>query len=92
MLLLLRGLAVALKNVLFFAIFVGIYWGSYMQHHPRTFRHSLEESAKLFAEGDLVVNVSHKYSLEQAQEAFTVLAKREVIGKLLFLPAPRSML
>jgi hypothetical protein len=33
-----------------------------------------------------------RYSLEQAPEAFSVLLRREVVGKLLLCPAPRSML
>lgn len=70
----------------------GVFWGSYRQFDVKTFRKSLEETVKLFAEGDIVVNVSHKYALEQAREAFQVLLNREVVGKLLFVPTPRSML
>jgi NADPH:quinone reductase-like Zn-dependent oxidoreductase len=70
----------------------GLYWGSTMQRDPAAFRRSLEAVARLYAAGDLAVPVSHRYSLEQAAEAFSVLAARAVVGKLLFLPAPRSML
>lgn len=70
----------------------GIYWGSLMQHDPVTFRKSLDEIARLFANGDIKVYVHGTFSLEQAREAFSVLLTRKVIGKLLLLPGPRSML
>ena len=70
----------------------GLYWGAHMQHDPKAFRASLDAVARLFAAGDIAVNVSHRYSLEQAPEAFSVLLKRGVIGKMVLLPAPRSML
>lgn len=70
----------------------GVYWGSHMEHHPKAFRRSLEEVAKLFANGEIQVHISHKYSLEQASEAFSVIMNRGVVGKILLLPAPRSML
>ena len=70
----------------------GIYWGSYQQHEPRLFRRSLEEVARLLAAGDIEVAVSHKYSLAQAGEAFSVMLGRGVVGKMLLLPGPRSML
>ena len=53
---------------------------------------SLDEVAALLGRGEISVNVSHKYSLEQAGEAFQVLATRQVIGKLLICPQPVSML
>lgn len=70
----------------------GIYWGKTMKENPTAFRQSLEYVARWFAGGDIFVNVSHKYSLEEAREGFSVLMNREVIGKLLFCPSPRSML
>lgn len=70
----------------------GIYWGKTMKENPTAFRQSLESVARLFAGGDIFVNVSHKYSLEEAREGFSVLMNREIIGKLLFCPSPRSML
>ena len=70
----------------------GIYWGAHMQRDPAAFRTSLEAVAGLYSNGDIFVHVSHRYSLEQAKEAFSVLTKREIIGKLLLLPSARSML
>ncbi|EFN51151.1 hypothetical protein CHLNCDRAFT_59824 [Chlorella variabilis] len=70
----------------------GIYWGSYQQHNPRVFRKSLEEVARLFGSGEVAVSVSHRFSLEQAPEAFSIMLNRQVIGKILLLPQPRSML
>ena len=70
----------------------GVYWGAHMQHRRHAFRRSLEEVARLYAAGDIAVHVSHRYALEQASEAFSVLLNRGVVGKLLMLPGPRSML
>lgn len=70
----------------------GLYWGAHMEHSPKEFRESVEAVVKMFDQGDLVVNVSHTYSFEQAQEAFSVLKNRKVVGKLLLCPGPRSML
>lgn len=70
----------------------GIYWGALMQNNPALFRKSVDEVARLFANGDISVNVHNTFSLEHAREAFSVLLTRKVIGKLLLLPGPRSML
>lgn len=69
----------------------GVYWGSYAKHQPLTFRRSLEEVAKLLGQGRVRVHISHVYSLEEAPEAFSVLLSRQVVGKLLLLPGPRTM-
>jgi sacsin len=70
----------------------GLYWGKTLTMNPAAFRRSLEEIARLYANSDIAVHVSHTYSLEQAAEAFGVLMNRRVIGKLLLCPTPRSML
>lgn len=70
----------------------GIYWGSYQQRNPRVFRQSLDEVARLFDSGAIRVNISHRLSLAQAPEAFSILMNRQVIGKIVLLPQPRSML
>ncbi|PSC69189.1 quinone oxidoreductase 2-like protein [Micractinium conductrix] len=70
----------------------GVYWGSYQQKDARTFRQSLDEVARLLGTGAVGVNVSHKLSLGQAPEAFQIMLNRQVIGKLILLPQPRSML
>eukprot|EP00890_Picochlorum_soloecismus_P003034 jgi/Picsp_1/3731/NSC_06567-R1_quinone oxidoreductase-like protein 2 homolog len=70
----------------------GLYWGAHMEHSPKEFRESVEAVVKMFDQGDLVVHVSHTYSFEQVQEAFSVLKNRKVVGKLLLCPGPRSML
>jgi NADPH:quinone reductase len=70
----------------------GLYWGAHKEKDPVLYRKSLEEVAKLYAGGDIFVHVSHKYSLEQGKEAFSVLMNRGAIGKLLLVPGVRSML
>ena len=70
----------------------GLYWGAHKEKDPAAYRRSLEEVAKLYASGDIFVHVSHKYSLEQGKEAFSVLMNRGAIGKLLLVPSPRSVL
>ena len=63
-----------------------------MRQNPEAFRKSLEEIAQLYAGGDgaIYVNVSHRFSLEQAQEAFGVLINRGAIGKVLLCPSPTT--
>lgn len=70
----------------------GIYWGAHMKHDPGAFRQSLESVVDLYSGGDgaIYVNVSHKFSLEQAQEAFKVLLNRGAIGKVLLCPLPTT--
>ena len=70
----------------------GLYWGKHLETNPTMFRESLEAVADMYARGDVVVNVSHRYSFEQWQEAFSVLKNRQVVGKLLFCAHPKSML
>lgn len=70
----------------------GIYWGSYQFKDARTFRKSLDEIARLYDSGAIAVSVSHRFSLAQAPEAFSIMMNRQVIGKIVLLPQPRSML
>lgn len=56
----------------------GIYWGSYQHQNPRLFLKSLEEVARLYGGGQLAVGVSHRFSLEQAPEAFAIMLNRQV--------------
>jgi len=70
----------------------GIFWGSYLKNDTALWRRSIEESAKMLGEGKIKVNVSHIYSFDQAKAAFLVLKSRLVVGKVLLLPNPRSML
>jgi NADPH2:quinone reductase len=70
----------------------GLYWGGNKEKNPALYRKSLEEVASLYANGDIFVHVSHRYSLEQGKEAFSVLMNRGAIGKMLLVPGTRSML
>lgn len=70
----------------------GVFWGSYLKNDAALWRKSIEECAKMLGEGKIKVNVSHIYSFDQAKAAFLVLKSRLVVGKVLLLPNPRSML
>ena len=48
----------------------GVYWGSYSQHNPRVFRKSLDEVARLFANGDITVHISYRWVLAARRYAY----------------------
>jgi hypothetical protein len=52
-------------------------------------RKSLEEVGRLFGSGELNVNISHRFSLEQAPEAFSIMMNRQVHG-VTVLPCGRK--
>lgn len=70
----------------------GLYWGAHMVRDQASFRRSLDAVAQYFAQGDIFVPVCRVYSFEEAREAFKMLQKRSVQGKLLLVPTIPSML
>lgn len=50
-------------------------------------RKSLEEVARLFGSGEVAVSVSHRFSLEQAPEAFSIMLNRQVRAGALLVQA-----
>mmetsp|Transcript_26554 Transcript_26554/g.36672 ORF Transcript_26554/g.36672 Transcript_26554/m.36672 type:complete len:352 (-) Transcript_26554:52-1107(-) len=72
--------------------FHGVYWGSYMKHNPQVLQRSLKEVLQWFANGEIIVHVSHKFPLEQANEGFQTLMTREAVGKVLLTTETTSKL
>jgi D-arabinose 1-dehydrogenase-like Zn-dependent alcohol dehydrogenase len=67
----------------------GLYWGSYFQHKPEVLRESTQELLEMLGKGTLRVNVSHTFSLDQANEAFAAIQQRQVMGKVMILPGEK---
>lgn len=61
----------------------GLYWGSYLQHHPAVLRESMGELMDSVASRNLQMHISHTFPLSKIDEAFKALMSREVIGKVL---------
>ncbi|CAK9237006.1 unnamed protein product [Sphagnum troendelagicum] len=67
----------------------GLYWGSYLQHKPEVIRESIQELLEMLGKGTLRVNVSHTFSLDQANQAFATIQQRQVMGKVMILPGEK---
>lgn len=61
----------------------GVFWGSYMTNRPAVLRESLQTLVGWLATGSISVEISHRFDLTQANEAFQVMLQRDVIGKVL---------
>ncbi|EPS61077.1 hypothetical protein M569_13723, partial [Genlisea aurea] len=60
----------------------GFYWGSYRIHEPHVLEESLNEILSWVAKGLISVNISHSFSLREANLAFAAIKRRQVIGKV----------
>jgi NADPH:quinone reductase-like Zn-dependent oxidoreductase len=67
----------------------GLYWGSYLQHKPEVIQESIQELLEMLGKGTLHVNVSHTFSLDQANQAFAAIQQRQVMGKVMILPGEK---
>lgn len=63
----------------------GIYWGSYFKHQPMILRDSMNELLLWLSKGFINVHVSHKFSLSQANQAFSTIAQRKALGKVMVI-------
>ena len=61
---------------------VGVFWGDFARREPRRFAESIRQLARWYAEGKLKPHVSQTLPLEKAAEALTLMAARQVKGKL----------
>lgn len=61
----------------------GIYWGSYFKHQPTILKDSMNELLSWLSKGFISVHVSHKFPLSQANQAFSTIAQRKVLGKVM---------
>ncbi|XXG40090.1 hypothetical protein AAC387_Pa01g0890 [Persea americana] len=74
----------------------GLYWGSYRVYRPKVLEDSLKELLSWLARGLISINISHSYSLSEANLAFAAIKERKVIGKVMITfdehDRPRSKL
>ncbi|KAK6945610.1 Alcohol dehydrogenase-like, C-terminal [Dillenia turbinata] len=63
----------------------GLYWGSYKIHRPGVLEDSLKELLSWLSKGLITVNISHAYTLSEANLAFSAIKNRKVIGKVMLI-------
>jgi NADPH2:quinone reductase len=67
---------------------VGVYWGEFTRREPQRFAAAMEKLGRWFREGKLKPHVSGTFPLERVGEALTLMADRQVKGKIvLTVPA-----
>lgn len=63
----------------------GLYWGSYRIHRPAVLEDSLQELMSWLSRGLISINISHTFSLSEANLAFSALKDRIAIGKVMIV-------
>jgi NADPH2:quinone reductase len=61
---------------------VGVFWGEFTRREPDRFAEAMRQLARWFAEGRIRPHVSNTFPLERAAEALTMMANRQVTGKV----------
>ncbi|HZT75570.1 MAG TPA: NADPH:quinone oxidoreductase family protein [Vicinamibacterales bacterium] len=61
---------------------VGVFWGDFARREPARFADSMRHLGRWFAEGRLHPHVSATFPLERAADALTLMAHRQVKGKI----------
>jgi NADPH2:quinone reductase len=61
---------------------VGIFWGDFARREPRNFAASIARLGRWYAEGKLRPHISGTFPLERAADALTLMASRQVTGKV----------
>jgi NADPH2:quinone reductase len=61
---------------------VGVFWGEFTRREPQRFAESIAQLGRWFAEGRLKPHVSATFPLERAADALTLMANRQVKGKV----------
>ena len=64
---------------------VGVYWGEFTRREPERFAESMQQLDRWYAEGKLKPHVSKTFPLERAAEALTLMANRDVKGKVVLI-------
>src|SRR5215470_4055304 len=65
---------------------VGVYWGEFTRREPERFLAAMDKLGRWFAEGRLKPHVSATFPLERAADALTLMANRQVTGKIVLTP------
>jgi len=61
---------------------VGVFWGEFTRREPDRFAESIGQLGRWFAEGKLKPHISATFPLERTAEALTLMANRQVKGKI----------
>jgi len=65
---------------------VGVFWGEFTRREPTRFVESMQRLGRWYSEGKLEPHVSRTFPLEHAAEALTLMANRQVTGKIVLTP------
>lgn len=66
------------------ASLVGVFWGRSLREEPQLARQNFVELSTLAERGVVRPRISHRFDLDDYEEAFGVFARREVMGKAIF--------
>ena len=61
---------------------VGVFWGEFTLREPTRFAEEMQQLGRWFLDGKIKPHISATFPLERAAEALTLMAAREVKGKL----------
>jgi NADPH2:quinone reductase len=61
---------------------VGVFWGDFTRREPQRFAEAMQHLGRWYAEGKLRPHVSATFPLAHAAEALTLMANRQVTGKI----------
>ncbi len=61
---------------------VGVFWGDFTRREPERFADAMRHLGRWYSEGKLRPHVSATFPLAQAAEALTLMANRQVTGKI----------
>lgn len=61
---------------------IGLYWGAYMNFAPHVLRDSAHELLDWYIQGKLHPKISHRFALEEANQALDTLRNRQAVGKV----------
>lgn len=68
------------------ASIVGVFWGDFVRREPQAHRHMLDELAALYTAGRIKPVIDAAWPLARLPEAYSRLARREILGKLVLVP------
>ena len=61
---------------------VGVFWGDFTRREPQRFAEAMQRLGQWYVEGKLKPHISNTFPLERAAEALTMMANRQVVGKV----------
>jgi NADPH:quinone reductase len=61
---------------------VGVFWGDFTRREPQRFAEAMQRLGRWYAEGRLKPHISATFPLDRAADALTMMANRQVIGKV----------